>query len=103
MRQLLVSLVLLAGFATVCCIPDAPVVAQATKDKGTKGSPYVDVTEGKDGKFRFVVRNGAGKLLAMSGPSGFASEKDVLKAIDELKEGITKAKINPTKKGKGAK
>jgi uncharacterized protein YegP (UPF0339 family) len=104
MRQLLVSIVLLAGFVAVCCVQEAPVAAQGKKDaKDAKASPYIDVTEGKDGKFRFVVRNGEGKLLAMSGPSGYATEKDALKAIEDLKEGVGKAKINPTKKSKAEK
>jgi uncharacterized protein YegP (UPF0339 family) len=101
MRQLLVCLALLAGFVAVATVPDAPVVAQGAKDS-TK-APHIDVTEGKDGKYRFTVRSGAGKLLAMSGPTGYATEKDALKAIDDLKTALKTAKTNPTKKAKSEK
>jgi uncharacterized protein YegP (UPF0339 family) len=57
-----------------------------------------NVTEGKDGKFRFTVRSGDGKLLAMSGPTGYADEKAALKAIEDLKTALKTAKVMPTKK-----
>ena len=50
-----------------------------------------------DSGFRFFVRAGDGTLLAMSSPGGFASAKDATKAIDELKEAITKAKVTTKK------
>jgi uncharacterized protein YegP (UPF0339 family) len=93
MRQFVVCLALLAGFAIICAVPDAAVVAQ-DKSKG----PHINVTEGKDGKYRFTVRSGEGKLLAMSGPTGYASEKDALKAIEDLKTALKTAKIMPAKK-----
>jgi uncharacterized protein YegP (UPF0339 family) len=96
MRQLVVCLALLAGFAAVVCIvPDTAVIAQ-----GTKKEPYIEVNEGKDGKFRFNVRNAEGKLLAQSGPTGFADEKTALKAIEDLKTALKTAKVMPTKKAK---
>ena len=41
-----------------------------------------------------VVRDGEGKLLAMSGPGGFATSKDAEAAIDHLRAVIGKAKVN---------
>jgi uncharacterized protein YegP (UPF0339 family) len=94
MRQFVVCLALLAGFAAVVCsVPDTAVVAQ-----GTKKTPHIEVSESKDGKFRFTVRSGDGKLLAMSGPTGHADEKNALKAIEDLKAALKTAKITPTKK-----
>jgi uncharacterized protein YegP (UPF0339 family) len=95
MRQLLVCLALLAGFMTVCSVPDTAVVAQ---EKKAAKDPYIEVSEGKDGKFRFNVRSTEGKLLAMSGPTGYATEKDAHKAIEDLKTALKTAKVMPTKK-----
>jgi uncharacterized protein YegP (UPF0339 family) len=61
-------------------------------------TPFIEVAEGKDGKFRFNVRSEAGKLLATSGPTGFATEKDALKTIEDLKTALKTAKVMPTKK-----
>jgi len=75
------------------------VVAQAKKDdkaakakKDTKAG-VIEIAKGKDDKFRFFVRDSDGKLLAMSGPGGFATPKDAETAIDELKEVVAKAKV----------
>jgi hypothetical protein len=51
-------------------------------------------------KFRFSVRSGEGKLLAMSGPTGYGSEKDALKAIEDLKTALKTARVTPIKKAK---
>ncbi len=96
MRQMIVCFRLFAGFVAFCAVPDRAVIAQGAKDK----APYIEVAEGKDGKYRFTVRTGEGKLLAMSGPTGYASEKDALKAIEDLKSAVVKAKVMPTKKAK---
>jgi hypothetical protein len=75
------------------------VVAQAKKEdkaakvkKDTKAG-VIEIAKGKDDKFRFFVRDSEGKLLAMSGPGGFATAKDTETAIDELKEVVAKAKV----------
>lgn len=62
------------------------------KDKAAKGA-VIEIGKGKDDKFRFFVRDAEGKLLAMSGPTGFATEKDAEAAIEKLKEAVAKAKI----------
>jgi hypothetical protein len=76
-------------------------VAQVKKDK--KGAPaaagVIEIGEGKDGKFRFFVRNDEGKLLAMSGPGGFATAKEAEAAIKDLREVVSKAKVTTVKKG----
>jgi uncharacterized protein YegP (UPF0339 family) len=108
-RTILGGLVLAGLFIGVgTTIPDS-VVAQAKKDdkagkdKGAKsgkdkndakGAGVIEVTKGKDDKYRFFVRDADGKLLAMSGPGGFATTKDAEAAIDTLKEVVAKAKVN---------
>jgi uncharacterized protein YegP (UPF0339 family) len=81
--------------------PDS-VSAQAKKeDKAAKKEDkkkdakagVIEIAKGKDDKFRFFVRDSEGKLLAMSGPGGFASPKDAEEAIDHLKEVVGKAKV----------
>jgi uncharacterized protein YegP (UPF0339 family) len=111
MRKLIVCVALLAGMAASTMLVSSASLAQGTKkdkkDKVAKdkGAPLIEITEGKDGKFRFFVRNGEGKLLAMSSPTGFASEKDASKAIDELKEAVKSAKVThgKSKKDKDSK
>lgn len=65
-------------------------------DKASAGT--VEISEGKDGKFRFAVRNAEGKYLGGSGPVGFATEKDAVAAIEDLKKVLATAKVI-TKKG----
>lgn len=74
------------------------VLAQGKKPASTG---VVEVAEGKDGKYRFFVRNGEGKLLAMSSPTGFATANDAQKAIDELKEVLARAKVTMAEKKAG--
>ena len=109
MRKTLVGgFVLLAMIVTVGTAPPDVAVAQAKKDdkagKAAKGKKetadkagVIEVTKGKDDKYRFFVRDGDGKLLAMSGPGGFATVKDAEAAIDTLKEVVAKAKVNVEK------
>jgi hypothetical protein len=111
MRKLVVCVALLAGMAASITVMDSASLAQGSKkdkkDKVTKdkGGAVIEITEGKDGKFRFFVRNDEGKLLAMSSPGGFASQKEASAAITELKEVIRTAKvtIGKSKKGKESK
>ena len=95
MRQLVVCLALLAAFIIVSGASFTGALAQ-DKSKG----PYIEVSEGKDGKYRFSVRSGEGKLLAMSGPTGYADEKAALKAIDDLKTALKTAKVISARKAK---
>src|SRR5262245_24475938 len=88
MRTFLVSAVLfVALFAGVRTPP-------ATAQKPAAKEPVIEINEGaKDGRFRFVIRGADGKALAMSVGAGYATEKDCMKAVDDLKAVIGKAKI----------
>jgi hypothetical protein len=57
----------------------------------------IEIGEGKDGKFRFFVRDDEEKLLAMSG-RGFASAEDAQTAIQHLKAVLKTAKVTMLKK-----
>lgn len=104
MRTLLICGLMFAVMTAFTATTTSPALAQpakkdAKKDKDTKkgvtksGAGTIEIGEGKDGKFRFFVRNADGKLLAMSGPGGFATAKDAEEAIDDLKEVVAKAKV----------
>lgn len=111
MRKILASLVLMGAMVGLTGTMQPAAYAQKKKEtttekdtkeakKGTKAATtgYIEISEGKDGKFRFFVRDEDDKLLAMSSPGGFASEKDAQKAVEELKEVIAKAKVTKGKK-----
>lgn len=95
MSKVLVGGSVLALFLLAISWAPEPVIAQAKKDAK---AGVIEITEGKDGKFRFFVRDGDGKLLAMSGPGGFESTKDAQASIDQLKTVISKAKVTTVKK-----
>lgn len=77
--------------------PDA-AVAQNTKKAAAAGvaTGVIEISEGKDEKFRFFVRTDEGKLLAMS--QGYASVDDAKTAIQHLKEIVRTAKVAMLKK-----
>jgi uncharacterized protein YegP (UPF0339 family) len=90
---------LLCGFCALAMLvavqgPSDQAAAQGKK----KATGVIEIGEGKDGKFRFFVRDDEGKLLAMSSPSGFESVKDAQEAIGTLKEVISTAKVTTLKK-----
>lgn len=97
LQKLLACIVLLGGIAALSGIDAPRGVAQAAKkdakkdDKASTGT--IEISEGKDGKFRFSVRNAEGKYLGGSGPVGFATEKDAHAAIEDLKKVLATAKI----------
>ena len=72
--------------------------AKATKAAKTAKTATIEINEGKDGKYRFLVRDGDGKLLAMSGPSGFDTKDAAEKAVDALKAALPTAKMTVGKK-----
>jgi hypothetical protein len=87
-------LLLIHGHAT-----DTANAQQKDKDvKKPTAAGVIEIGEGKDGKFRFFVRDGEGKLLAMSSPGGFASAKEAQDAITDLKDVLGKAKVTMLKK-----
>jgi uncharacterized protein YegP (UPF0339 family) len=103
MRQLFLGLVLVAAFAVASPVQHPVAEGQGAR-KAAKGG-VIEIGKGKDGKFRFFVRDGEGKLLAMSGPRGFASEKEARAAIATFKEVVRSAPVTIAKKKdkKGAK
>jgi hypothetical protein len=111
MRKLIVCVALLAAMACMTAVPSADILAQgAKKDKKDKKAgkedskgAVIEVTEGKDGKFRFFVRNAEGKLLAMSSPGGFATAKEAEKAVEDLKDVMRTAKVTHGKSKKEEK
>jgi uncharacterized protein YegP (UPF0339 family) len=77
------------------------LLAQGKKDAPDKGKgPIIELNESlKDGRFRFVIRDAEGKYLAGSLVNGYATEKDALKAIEDLKLALSKGKLVKQKKG----
>lgn len=104
MRQTLLGGLLVAALVVTMGVSPESVIAQAKdkavkdkaakdKDKAPAKGAVIEIGKGKDDKFRFFVRDAEGKLLAMSGPGGFATTKDAEAAIAHLQEVIGKAKI----------
>ena len=58
---------------------------KGTPKKSKKDSGHVEIREGKDGKFRFMIYSGD-KFLGMSAANGFETAKDAEKAFEEFKE-----------------
>ncbi|HET6576509.1 MAG TPA: hypothetical protein VFG68_23110 [Fimbriiglobus sp.] len=104
---------LVRGLALVAAMTTVSVVALSVADAQEKGKKaagkttgIVEVKEGKDGKFRFTIRDNSKKFLAQGGgPSGYATKDDAMKALEKLKEALENPKISYTKsangKGKG--
>jgi hypothetical protein len=103
MRKLFVCALMLTALLAFREAPTQPAFAQGKEDKGVKkgkvGEGTIEIAEGKDGKYRFFVRDADAKLLAMSGPGGFETVKDAQKAVDTLKDVIKTAKVSIAKKG----
>jgi uncharacterized protein YegP (UPF0339 family) len=99
MRKLFVCAVMLGVMSLLAGGAPSTAFAQGKKDKDKEGKKtmkaaaagVIEIGEGKDGKFRFSVRNADGKYLA--GSAAYATEKDAREAIEELKEVISKAKV----------
>lgn len=67
--------------------------AQEKKSSSKKGTGTIQIQEGKDGKFRFSIRNSDDKYLAGSPPAGFETKAEAQKALEELKDVISEAKV----------
>jgi uncharacterized protein YegP (UPF0339 family) len=103
MMQVVRTLILVAGMVglvTAGGLATAPAQDKKDVKKGAKAGGVIEINEGKDGKFRFVIRDGEGKLLAMSGPTGFQKREDAVKALETLKDVLPTAKMAPPKKAK---
>jgi uncharacterized protein YegP (UPF0339 family) len=103
MRTFLACIVMtcfLAGFTGISSPTTQAQDKVKTKVKDSKKGGTIEIAAGKDDKFRFFVRDADGKLLAMSGPGGFATEKDAEKAVDVLREVVETAKVHIRKSAK---
>jgi hypothetical protein len=100
MRNLVSAGVVVALFLVAGAPSPVTVSAQNTKKPAASAAAagVIEIGEGKDGKFRFFVRDGEGDLLAMSSPRGFASADDTKAAIQKLKEVVRTAKVTALKK-----
>ena len=103
MTKLLCTAVLFAGMAGLVSTSTMSVApAQDKKDTAKKDAKpaakagTVEVKEGKDGKFRFTIRDADGDYLAGSG--AFEKKEDAVKGIDTLKEVLSKATVIQPKK-----
>jgi len=100
MKKLLCGLTLFAGMAglvSTSALPVAPAQDKKGEAKKAAAKPgVIEVNEGKDGKFRFTVRDSEEKFLAQSG--AFEKREDAIKGIETLKEALAKATIAPAKK-----
>ena len=96
---LLSAAMLVAGTAT-----NPTVSAQAKKDKekvGATAGGHIEVGKGKDGKYRFSVRDADGKYLAGSG--AYATEKEIHDAIETFRKVVAGAKVTKKDGEKPAK
>ena len=93
MRKLLCFAALCAFLLPFACSFESAARAQ----KGKAGGATIEISEGRDGKFRFTVRNSDGKFLANSGANAFPSEKEALKGAEEFKSVVGSAKISVSK------
>lgn len=79
-----------------------PSAAQEKKEAKKKAAAgVVEFKQGKDDKYRFTVRDGDGKFLAMSGPGGFETKAEAVKALEALKDALATAKAVDVKKAAG--
>jgi uncharacterized protein YegP (UPF0339 family) len=93
MRKAIVVTALSAVVAFFAAVTPTTALAQKDKGKGSGGAT-VEINEGKDGKFRFTIRNAEGKGMAQSlPPGGFATAKDAAAAFEALKAAIPTAKV----------
>lgn len=98
MTTLVRSTLLLAAVAGLLAAAGQPTAAQKKEARAAKPGT-VEIKQGKDDKYRFNVRDADGKFLAMSGPSGFATKAEAVKALDALKAALDGAKLVDVKGG----
>jgi hypothetical protein len=107
MTKFLCTAVLFAGMAglvSTSTMSNAGAVQKDKKDttKAAGKTGTIEINQGKDEKYRFVIRDSEGKLLAMSGPTGFEKREDAVKAVETLKDVLPKAVVaSPEKKKDG--
>jgi uncharacterized protein YegP (UPF0339 family) len=72
--------------------------AKDPQKKAAKTTGIVEVNEGKDGKFRLVIRDSDEKYLATS--AAFATKDDAVKGLDALKAALENPKMTSKKADK---
>jgi uncharacterized protein YegP (UPF0339 family) len=96
MSKLLRCLALVVAMGAI----SATAISVADAQGKGKSTGIVEVNEGKDGKFRLIVRDANNKYLATS--AAFASKEDAMKGLSRLKEVLQHPTITDKKsKGKG--
>ena len=89
---------------TVLCVATASLSLAPAQDKGkakdpqkkaAKTSGIVEMNEGKDGKFRLVIRDSDEKYLATS--AAFATKDDALTGLEALKAALENPKMTTKK------
>ncbi len=91
LKRTVLILLLLSGMIGVTSHES---VAQVKKDKDAKVPAAVGtviIAAGKDGKYRFQVRTAEDKYVCGSG--AYATEKDAIAAVDDLKQILPAAKV----------
>jgi uncharacterized protein YegP (UPF0339 family) len=88
MRKYIAAAVLCAGMLVAGTDTGPVVSAQGAKAK----AGHIEIGKGKDGKYRFTVRDADEKFLALSG--AYASEKECREGIETLKKVIVGAKVS---------
>jgi uncharacterized protein YegP (UPF0339 family) len=93
----LLAAALIAGLAGV---GTAPAQDKKKTDKAAaKAGATIEISEGKDGKYRFTIRDADGKYLA-GNSVGFATKDDAVKAVENLKTVLPTAKVAEGKEAK---
>jgi hypothetical protein len=75
--------------------------AKDPQKKTAKTTGIVEVNEGKDGKFRLVIRDSDEKYLATS--AAFATKDEATKGLDALKAALENPKMTTKKADKADK
>jgi uncharacterized protein YegP (UPF0339 family) len=100
MLKLVRGLALVAAMSTVSVAALSVAEAQEKGKKATgKTTGIVEVNEGKDGKFRLVIRDNDEKFLASS--AAFATKEEATKGIEKLKDALENPKITSKKSANG--
>lgn len=103
MLKLVRSLALVAAMGAVTITSLSVADAQEKGKKGTTGaaktSGIVEINEGKDGKFRLVIRDSDEKFLASS--AAFATKDEATKGLERLKAALENPKITSKKSANG--
>jgi uncharacterized protein YegP (UPF0339 family) len=101
MSKLARCLALVAAMAVVSATAVSVSEAQEKGKKTGKVTGTVEVNEGKDGKFRLIVRDTDDKYMATS--AAYATKDDAMKGLDKLKAVLENPKITNKKATKNDK